>query len=100
MDRGVSQESAALSRRVRQAEADFVAPEGLDPAAIARLRAEAGREAMFDPSREAGLARRYEAAAERGFFRALKELRLLESKGPPNPFVQGAAGCGPAFHGV
>jgi hypothetical protein len=25
---------------------------------------------------------------------------LFERKGPPNPFVQGAAGCGPAFPGV
>jgi hypothetical protein len=33
---------------------------------------------MFDPSPEACLARKYEAAAERGFFRALKELRQLE----------------------
>ena len=80
MDRGVSQESAALSERVRQAEADFVAPEGVDAAEAARLRAEAGRRAMFDPSREATLARKYEAAAERGFFRALKELRQLEKQ--------------------
>jgi hypothetical protein len=80
MDRGVSQESASLSRRVRQAEADFVAPDGLNPDAIAQLRAEAGREAMFDPSKEACLARKYEAAAERGFFRALKELRLLQKQ--------------------
>jgi hypothetical protein len=80
MDRGVSQETAALSERVRQAEADFLAPEGLDESAIARLRAEAGVRAMFDPSREACLARKYEAAAERGFFRALKELRQLETQ--------------------
>jgi hypothetical protein len=80
MDRGVSQETAALSDRVRQAEADFLAPEGLDEAAIAQLRAEAGRRAMFDPSKEATMARKYEAAAERGFFRALKELRLLEKQ--------------------
>ena len=33
---------------------------------------------MFDPSKEAALARRYEAAAERGFFRCLKELRQLK----------------------
>ena len=80
MDRSVSQESAALSGQVRQAEADFVVPEGVDAAEAARLRAEAGRRAMFDPSREATLARKYEAAAERGFFRALKELRQLEKQ--------------------
>jgi hypothetical protein len=78
LDRSVSQETAALSERVRQAEADFVAPEGLDAGTVAQLRAEAGRRAMFDPSKEATLARKYEAAAERGFFRALKELRQLE----------------------
>ena len=78
MDRCVSQETAALSEKVRRAEAEFVAPEGLDDGAVARLRAEAGARAMFDPSKEATLARKYEAAAERGFFRALKELRQLE----------------------
>ena len=80
MDRCVEQETAALSERVRQAEADFVAPEGVDAGEAARLRAEAGRRAMFDPSKEATLARKYEAAAERGFFRALKELRQLEKQ--------------------
>ena len=33
---------------------------------------------MFDPSKEATLARKYEAAAERGFFRRPKELRQHE----------------------
>ena len=80
MERGVSQETAALSERVCQAEADFEVPEGVDAAEGARLRAEAGRRAMFDPSKEASLARKYEAAAERGFFRALKELRQLEKQ--------------------
>ena len=80
MDRGVAQETAALSERVRQAEADFVAPEGVSPEEAAKLRAEAGRRALFDPSKEASLARKYEAAAERGFFRALKELRQLEKQ--------------------
>jgi hypothetical protein len=84
MDRGVSQETAHLSERVRQAEADFLAPEGLDEDTIAQLRAEAGARAMFDPSKEACLARKYEAAAERGFFRALKELRQLETKAKAN----------------
>jgi hypothetical protein len=78
MDRCVEQETAALSERVLRARSEFVAPEGCDAAESARLRAEAGRRAMFDPSREATLARKYEAAAERGFFRALKELRQLD----------------------
>ena len=33
---------------------------------------------MFDPSPEATLARKYEAAAERGFFRCLKELERMK----------------------
>jgi hypothetical protein len=71
-------ETAAVAENVRRAGAEFEAPEGVDRAEAARLRLEAGKRAMFDPSKEACLARRYEAAAERGFFRALKELRLLE----------------------
>src|SRR6185312_9533644 len=78
LDRSVLQETAALSDRVRRAEDDFEAPEGLDAGTIDRLRAEAGRRAMFDPSKEAILARKYEAAAERGLFRALKEFRQVE----------------------
>jgi hypothetical protein len=64
MDRGVSQETATLSERVRQAEAEFIAPEGLDEATLAQLKAEAVARAMFDPSKEAILARKYEASAE------------------------------------
>jgi hypothetical protein len=71
MERGADQQTAALSEHVRKVEADFVPPEGVDDVEAARLRTEAVRRAMFDPSREAVLARKYEAAAERGFFRAL-----------------------------
>jgi hypothetical protein len=78
MGRCVDHESAAISGRVRRAIAEFVAPEGVDAAEADGLRAEAGKLAAFDPSDEATLARRYEAAAERSFFRALKELRLIE----------------------
>jgi hypothetical protein len=77
MERGAEQETAALSERVRLAMDEFEAPEGVNAIDADRLRVEAGRRAMFDPSREATLARKYEAAAERGFFRALKELRQL-----------------------
>ena len=87
MERSVDQQTAALSEHIRQVEADFVAPEGLDEAQVARLRAEAARRAMFDTSREATLARKYEAAAERGFYRAIKELR---------EFRKPAKGLGPA----
>ncbi len=45
-----------------------------------RLRDDANDRAMFGPSPEATLARKYEAAAERSFFRALKELRVVEKQ--------------------
>jgi hypothetical protein len=78
MERAADQQSVAMTVRIRQVEADFVAPEGVDEAEGARLKSEAVRLAMFDPSKEATLARRYEAAAERGFFKAIKELRLMD----------------------
>jgi hypothetical protein len=78
MDRCFEQENAALTERVRQAEADFVPPEGVDDATAERLRTEAGKRALFDVSKDACLARKYEASAIRGFFRALKELRVVE----------------------
>jgi len=54
----------------------------LDLAAIARDRAGAADRALVDPSKQAVLVRKYEAAAERGMFRALKELRQVEAEGP------------------
>ena len=45
--------------------------------AVAAQRAEVGLIASFDPSPEATLARRYEAAAERGMYRALREITAL-----------------------
>ena len=36
--------------------------------------------ALFDPSKQATLARKYELAAERGFFRALKEFQAIEKQ--------------------
>jgi hypothetical protein len=76
MERSVLQETAAINRRVEQARSEARA-NGEDPI-------EAGHRAMFDPSKEACLARKYEAAAERGYFRAMKEVRELrrESQGP------------------
>jgi hypothetical protein len=53
--------------------------EHFDATALERDRAEAAERALFDPSPEATLARKYEAAAERGFYRALKELREVEA---------------------
>jgi len=54
--------------------------EASDPAAIDADRAGAAGRALFDPSREAALARRYEAAAEREVYRALRELRKVEAE--------------------
>ena len=68
MERAVLQETAALSERVLEARAEAEA-NGEDPI-------EAGHRAMFDPSKEACLAREYEAAAE-GFAQKLNALRRL-----------------------
>jgi hypothetical protein len=84
IERGADQQAASLSEHVRRVEADFVPPEGADEAQAARLREEAIRRAMFDPSKEAALARQYQAAAERGFLRALNELRRLEKQARAN----------------
>ena len=78
IERGADQQTASLSEHVRRVEADFIPPEGVDDVEADQLRSEAIRRAMFDPSKEATLARKYQAAAERGFFRALKELRQLQ----------------------
>ena len=48
-------------------------------------RAEAKHRVYFDPSREATLARRYEAEATRAFYKALKEFRLAESEQAQQP---------------
>jgi hypothetical protein len=80
LDRCVSHETASLRTRIRQAEADFVAPEGVDAEIVAQLKVEARALAMYDPSPEATRARRYEAETERGYFRALKELRNVEKQ--------------------
>ena len=77
MDRAVEQETAAIGDRVRQAVAEAEVPDDATAAEADQIRAEAGKRALFDPSKEATLARQYEAAAERCFFRSLKELREL-----------------------
>ena len=48
-------------------------------------REEAPTRALFDPSKEATLARRYEAATERGMFRSLRDLRQLERDNAGRP---------------
>jgi hypothetical protein len=50
-----------------------------DHEARARSRAEASTRAMSDNSKEGILARKYAASAERGFYKALKELREIQS---------------------
>jgi hypothetical protein len=52
----------------------------IDHEALAADRAEAVDRALFDPSPEAILARKYEAAAERALYKALKELRQVEAE--------------------
>jgi hypothetical protein len=53
--------------------------ESLDLEGIELDRAEAAHRAIFDPSPEAVLARKYEAASERGLYRALKEFREIQA---------------------
>jgi hypothetical protein len=52
----------------------------LDHATVELDRAEAGDRALFDPSKEATLARRYESEARRGFFKSLKEFHKAEAE--------------------
>ena len=59
--------------------------ETLDLELIELDRLEAGERSLFDPSREATLARRYEAEAQRGFFKALKEFRQVEAEAAARP---------------
>ncbi len=51
----------------------------LDTSAIALDRAEARDRALFDPSKAATLARRYESESRRCFFRTLHEFRQVEA---------------------
>jgi hypothetical protein len=92
MDRCVLQDFAASAERIRKALDEFIPPEGVDAETAERLRVEAGKIALFDASGPACLARKYEAAAERGFFRALKELRALKKASKAvDPVAQVAA---------
>ena len=52
--------------------------EAFDHEGLALDRAEAAHRAIFDPSPAAVLARKYEAASERGFYRAIQEFRELQ----------------------
>jgi hypothetical protein len=57
--------------------------ESLDLEGLELDRSEAPQRAIFDPSKEATLARKYEAAAERGLFRTLREYREVQAETPP-----------------
>ena len=74
----------ARARLVERIDAEIAGLEAhletLDFEMIEQDRAEAGERALFDPSREAALARRYESEARRGFFQALKEFRKVEAE--------------------
>ena len=52
----------------------------IDSEAIAADRAEAVDRVLFDPSPEMALARKYEAATERGLYKALKEFRAVQAE--------------------
>jgi hypothetical protein len=78
LDRAMMLDTIAVNDRVTKAKAECIIPEGASAAEAAWLRVDAGRRAMFDHSKESILARKYEAAAERGLYRALKELRQVE----------------------
>ncbi len=54
--------------------------DGLDLAAAGRDRAEAADRALFDPSAAATLARKYEAAAERGLYKALDRIEAIRDR--------------------
>jgi hypothetical protein len=54
--------------------------ETLDFETIELDRLEAPKRALFDDSKQATLARRYESEAHRGFFKALKEFRQAEAE--------------------
>ena len=58
--------------------------ETFDLAGEARSREGAARRALFDSSKEAILARKYEAATERAMYKAMQELRELEAE-PATP---------------
>jgi hypothetical protein len=77
MERCAAHENALTTLRIRKTLDEFEVPEGLSELEIAKLREEVTDRVLFDTSKEAILLRKYAAAAERSFFRGVKELRLL-----------------------
>jgi hypothetical protein len=74
----------ARSRLVERIDEEIAALEALyetlDFESIELDRARAADIALFDPSKEASLARRYESEARRGFFKSLKEFHKAEAE--------------------
>jgi hypothetical protein len=81
----------ARDRMVEQIDAEIADLEAhyetLDFKTLDLDRAQAPDRALFDPSREATLARRYESEATRGFFKALKDLRQVEAEAAACPIA-------------
>ena len=98
MNRSADQEKAHLAEHIGEALAEFdeewPAVEGVADPERERMRALVARQAMFDPSKKATLARKYEASAERCFFRSLKELRLVEKQVKAAGNVNASPGLG------
>jgi hypothetical protein len=80
---------ARLVERIDEAVSELGAHrETLDLESIELDRAEAGDVAWFDPSKEASLARRYEAEAQRNFYKTLNELRRVEAEAAERPAAE------------
>lgn len=71
-----------IEARIGELEAHY---ETLDFETIELDREQAPTRALFDPSKEASLARRYESEARRGFFRAMRELKRAEAEAAERP---------------
>ena len=87
-------DAAALTIHAAGQLADLIAAElaevralraSIDEESLAIDRLQAPDRALFDPSKEAILARKYEAATERSFFRNLREFRAIEANAGPEP---------------
>ena len=95
MGTGTPGDAGDLATRVAAEVARLRARDARTRAALERMMAdarhEAGVAAAFDPSPEAVLARRHEAAAERGFFRALKLIRDLRRDAGLAPVAEAEA---------
>jgi len=79
----------ALSRLIELVAADLARLREhratMDTRGVDAQRALAAEIALFDPSKEATLARKYEAATERGLFRSLRELKEIRKAAKAEP---------------